>query len=217
MKIPSKIIVILFALILLSGCSMPLSILNNAENADIYKAWGGRYCTGDLYIADYPDIILRLSNYKLYGDSVLDKAPKLPSCRYYLMLVSSGYSKNVFRTPSTLAVVIDDTTIPLNIVDSSTSGAKGKYLLSNAQNSPVTPNADVYEMQSFNKKIVYYGIDARLIKNMTGSSKLFLKTENNIYDLMKLDNTKRYAPRSFIEGCKIFYYDVVLSQCGPMN
>lgn len=196
---------------------MPLSILNNAESADIYKAWGGRYCTGDMYIPGYPEIILRLSNYKLYGDSILDKAPKLPQCRYYLMLVSSGYSNNVFRTPSTLSVVVDEATIPLNIADASTSGAKGKYLLSNAQNSPATPNADVYEMQPFNKKIVYYGIDARLIKSMTESKRLYLKTENNIYDLMKLDSSKRYAPRTFIEGCKKFYSDVVLSQCGPMN
>ena len=134
MKKISGIIVILFALLLQAGCSMPLSILNNADNADIYKAWGGRYCTGDLYIADYPEIIVRLSNYKLYGDSILDKAPKLSQCRYYLMLVSSGYSSNVFRTPSTLSVVVDEGTIPLNIADASTSGAKGKYLLSNAQN-----------------------------------------------------------------------------------
>ncbi len=207
----------LLSLIILVGCSMPLSILNNAESSDIYKAWGGRYCTGDLYIADYPDIILRLSNYKLYGDSVLDKAPKLPQCRYYLMLVSSGYSNNVFRTPATLAVVVDDATIPLNITATSTSGAKGKYLLSNAQDSPATPNADVYEMQPFNKKIVYYGIDARLIKSMAESKKLYLKTENNIYDLMKLDSTRRYIPRTFIEGLKKFYSDVVLSQCGPLN
>jgi hypothetical protein len=217
MKKISGIIKILFALLLLAGCSMPLSILNNAESSDIYKAWGGRYCTGDMYIADYPDIIVRLSNYKLYGDSILDKAPKLPQCRYYLMLVSSGYSNNVFRTPSSLAVVVDDSAIPLNTTATSTSGAKGKYLLSNAQNSPVTPNADVYEMQPFNKKIVYYGIDARLIKSMTESKRLYLKTENNIYDLMKLDSSRRYAPRTFIEGLKKFYSDVVLSQCGPMN
>jgi hypothetical protein len=217
MKKISVIIIMLFALILQAGCSMPLSILNNAESADIYKAWGGRYCTGDLYMADYPDMILRLSNYKLYGESILDKAPKLPQCRYYLMLVSSGYSKNVFRTPSTLAIVIDGETTQLNIIDISTSGAKGKYLLSNAQDSPATPNADVYEMQPFNKKIVYYGIDARLLKSMTESKRLYLKTENNVYDLMKLDNTKRYAPRTFIEGLKKFYSDVVMSQCGPMN
>jgi hypothetical protein len=217
MKKIAGFIVMSFALILQAGCSMPLSILNNAESADIYKAWGGRYCTGDMYIADYPDIILRLSNYKLYGDSILDKAPRLPQCRYYLMLISSGYSNNVFRTPATLSVVVDDATIPLNITATSTSGAKGKYLLSNAQNSPVTPNADVYEMQPFNKKIVYYGIDARLIKSMTESKRLYLKTENNIYDLMKLDSSKRYAPRTFMEGLKKFYSDVVLSQCGPMN
>lgn len=207
----------MFALFLQAGCSMPLSILNNAESSDIYKAWGGRYCTGDLYIADYPDMILRLSNYKLYGDSILDKAPKLPQCRYYLMLISSGYSKNVFRTPSSLAIAIDGQITQLNIIDISTSGAKGKYLLSNAQDSPATPNADVYEMQPFNKKIVYYGIDARLLKSMTESKKLYLKTENNIYDLMKLDSSKRYAPRTFIEGLKRFYSDVVLSQCGPIN
>ncbi len=217
MKKIAGFIVILFALFLQAGCSMPLSILNNAESSDIYKAWGGRYCTGDLYIADYPDMILRLSNYKLYGDSILDKAPKLPQCRYYLMLISSGYSKNVFRTPSSLAIAIDGQITQLNIIDISTSGAKGKYLLSNAQDSPATPNADVYEMQPFNKKIVYYGIDARLLKSMTESKKLYLKTENNIYDLMKLDSSKRYAPRTFIEGLKRFYSDVVLSQCGPIN
>ncbi len=218
MKKTAGFIAILFALLLQMGCSMPLSILNSADSADIYKAWGGRYCTGDMYLAGNSEIILRLGNYKLYGDSVLSKAPKLPSCRYYLMLVSSGYSRSVFQTPSTLVVVIDDeAVIPLSISGATTSGAKGKYLLSNAQDSPATPNADVYEMQPFYKKIVYYGIDARVIKSMAESKKLYLKTENNIYDLMKLDDKKKYAPRTFIEGCRKFYYDVVLSQCGPMN
>jgi hypothetical protein len=217
MKKTAGFIAILFALLLQTGCSMPLSILNSADSADIYKAWGERYCTGDMYIAGNPEISLRLGNYKLYGDSILDKAPKLPACRYYLMLVSSGYSRSVFQTPSTLSVVIDEAIIPLNISGASTSGAKGKYLLSNAQDSPATSNADVYEMQPFNKKIVYYGVDARLIKSMAESKRLYLKTENNIYDLMKLDDKKKYAPQTFIEGCRKFYYDVVLSQCGPMN
>lgn len=217
MKNSSKILGLFILLSSLLSCSMPLSILNDADSSSIYKAWDNRFCTGDMHLEGNTDIRLRLSNYRLYGSSVLDKAPRLPACRYYLLLVTSGYSPRALPTPSALSIIIDEETVPINIAFVSTSGAKGKYLLSNAQDSPATPNADVYEMQPFSKKIVYYEIDATLIKRMVESNRLLLKMDNKIYDLMKLDTSKRYAPLTFIEGCKKFYSDVVLIQCGPVS
>jgi hypothetical protein len=199
------------------GCSMPLGILNQAEGTKIYKAWGNRFCTADMYVEGVPDASFKLSNYRLYGNSILDGAPSLPECRYYLMFVTSGYSEKSVQTPGSMALIIDGEVFNLVIANVSSSGAKGKYLLSNAQDSPATPVADVYEMQPFNKKIVYYSIDARLIKRMSESGKLLLKMDERFYDLMKLDNSKRYVPQTFIEGCKKFYTDVVLNQCGPLN
>jgi len=216
MKRQIKKTALFLACIFVCGCSMPLSILTETDGSKIYSSWGGRYCTSDMSVEGIPDATLRFSNYMLYGNNVFKGAPKLPDCRYYLMIVTSGYSTKTLSAPNPMELIVDGTSYKLAITNVSISGAKGKYLLSNAEDSPATPDADVYEMQPFNKKIVYYAIDARLIKRMSFSGTLLLKMNDKTYDLIKPDISKRYTPQTFIEGCRKFYTDVVLNECGPL-